>query len=317
MKYKKKKFDDSDFNRVKLFLQNSFKNSPNQKNWLIDRWIFRRYFGQILQGTFNSWPDTVGLWEDNSGEIVAIVNSDGNIRGSHLGDAFIQLKNMEYSNDFLEELIEFAEIKLSVRQDSHEIIRMRVNSEFEPLKKILSNRNYIFTNSIDPIYSLEFSNYFKIELPPDYNILDSTRLSNREKGFAHGKAFGYYLGSQPDNNVAENAYRSLKSAPDYLENLDLCIVDKNNHIVAFATFWYDSINSIGIVEPLGTLPEYRKQGFGTVIIKEGINRLNDLNVRKLYVRSDQEFYKSLGFKLDFFNEIWEKRSIKSTITSFL
>ncbi len=47
-----------------------------------------------------------------------------------------------------------------------------------------------------------------------------------KKGFAHGRAFGYYKGDYPDNNIAEGCYISLRNAPDYIPELDVVILAK-------------------------------------------------------------------------------------------
>lgn len=73
MKYTQKKFETHDFLRIRDFLKHSLKSSPNLKNWSIDRWNFCRYWGQIMHNTFEMWPETVGIWEDEHKEIVAVV----------------------------------------------------------------------------------------------------------------------------------------------------------------------------------------------------------------------------------------------------
>ena len=62
--------------RVRDFLKYTLYEDPSRKNWLIDRWNFGRYFSQTMHGTFDTWPETVGLWEDESNEIIAVVNSE-------------------------------------------------------------------------------------------------------------------------------------------------------------------------------------------------------------------------------------------------
>ncbi|EKD44408.1 MAG: hypothetical protein ACD_71C00145G0002, partial [uncultured bacterium (gcode 4)] len=51
-------------------------------------------------------------------------------------------------------------------------------------------------------------------------------------------------------------------------------------------------------EPLGTDSKHRRKGLSKALINEGINRLIEKGIKKLYVGSDQDFYKAIGFKED-------------------
>lgn len=109
MKYIRKEFEVHDFLRIRDFLKHSHKNTPSLNNWLIDRWIFTRYWGQIMHDTFHTWPETVGIWEDENNDIVAIANSDGERAGRNTGAVFFQLSDRAFSNEFMNELVDYAE----------------------------------------------------------------------------------------------------------------------------------------------------------------------------------------------------------------
>lgn len=61
-----------------------------------------------------------------------------------------------------------------------------------------------------------------------------------------------------------------------------------------------------MLEPVGTIPEYRRMGLGRVVIGEAVRRLANKGASKVYVGSDQEFYIALGFKRDFISNMWIK-----------
>lgn len=117
MAFTRKAYEDGDFVRIRDFLKYSLFKDPSLKNWLIDRWNFGRYFSQTMHGTFDTWPETVGIWEDENGEIVVVVNSEGEVINTKAGNAFLQLGNSNFSDGFLSELIDYAERNLALTTD--------------------------------------------------------------------------------------------------------------------------------------------------------------------------------------------------------
>lgn len=62
----------------------------------------------------------------------------------------------------------------------------------------------------------------------------------------------------------------------YTKNNDIYIINSIGNVVTFANIWYDSLNKIGILEPVGVIPEYRKMELGKAVIYEVINRAAEL-----------------------------------------
>ena len=302
MKLTRTAYTENDFLRIRDFLVDSYKNNYFQHNWLIDRWNFCRYVSQSMHNTFHTWPDTVGVWTDENNKIVAVVNSEGENRG----EAFFQLEKLDFSDDLLNEFINYAELKFPAKNESGVFINLRVNENSYHLKEIVKQRGYILQNWKETTASLLINQDCDVIIPEGFRIVDSTTVSNYQKGLAHGRAFGYYKNDQPDDTMGERAVASLINAPDYKPGLDLSIVDKNDEIAAFATVWYDKSNQIGILEPVGTIPKYRKMGLGKAVIYEGINRIGKRGAKKMYVGSDQKFYLSIGFTVEYSKEIWKK-----------
>jgi len=305
MKIKKIKYTNCDFLRIRDFLIESYKNNHNQHNWLIDRWNFCRYVSHLFHNTFDTWPETVGIWVDNDNNIQAVINSEGENRG----EAFFQLAANEYSSELLIEFIKHAEDNFSTTDNREKFINLRVNQKAYKLKKILENRGYALQNWMEPTSSLSLitATDFEADIPSNLKIADATTVSDYQKGFAHGRAFGYYKNDKPENRDAENAFFSMRKAPDYNASLDISLIDEIGEVAAFATVWYDKKNQIGILEPVGTIPKYRKMGLGKAVIYEGINRVKELGAKKMYVGSDQQFYESIGFKVEFEKEIWQRK----------
>lgn len=300
-------YKEQDFLKIRDFLKNTMQTAPAQKNWMIDRWIFGRYWGQVMHGTFNTWPETVGIWEDENNEIVAVVNSPGEVLYRTVGEAFFQLSDRDFTDEFYVELVDYAESKFPLKTEQGSFLKFTVNDDAYQIKNILKERGYILQDWKDPMAYMEIHNNLNVELPDGFKIADSNEVSDYQKGFAHGRAFGYYKNYVPDDDDAEHCYRSLRKAPDYIPELDLSVLDSNGEIASFAGVWYDDQNRVAILEPVGTIPKYRRMGLAQAVIHEGINRARKLGANKVYVGSNQQFYLSIGFQVIYSKEKWQKR----------
>lgn len=304
MGIRKVKFD---FIEVRDFLVESYKNFPEKNNWLIDRWNFVRYVSQNMCNTFDTWPDTVGVWKDENDKIVAVVNSEG----ENGGEAFIQVSDYKLTNEELNILIDHLETLPKGFDDGEHFLQIRINQDDKQLKELLTERGYEFNNWYEECSVMEIDREFISELPKGFEIKDANSFSDYGKGLAHGKAFGYYKNETPDDDVAEKAFKAMKNAPDYNPDLDLVVADNKGEVASFATVWFDKINKIGILEPVGTIPNYRRLGLGKALIYHGVNKIRELGANKIYVGSDQDFYLSIGFKVDSKLEVWYKSFPKS------
>jgi predicted N-acetyltransferase YhbS len=264
--------------------------------------------GQVMHNTFDTWPETVGIWEDENKNIVAVVHSQGERINRVFGEVFFQLTDKDFSNDFLNELIDFAEGTLPLTTEEGTNINFRVNEESNQIKDILKARGYTLYEFREPMSSMIIENNdFIVNLPEGFRLADGNEVSDYQKGFAHGRAFGYYKKDVPDDNDAELSYQNLRKAPDYIPELDLMVIDEKGEVAAFAGLWYDDLNKIAILEPVGTIPKYRKMGLGKAVIYEGINRVKQRGAKKIFVGSNQPFYISIGFSEEYSKEIWLKK----------
>lgn len=300
---KSKQFTQSDFKKVSDFLKLTYDEMSS--NWYIDRWNFCRYFAQNRLGVFDIWPSTVGMWVDDNDKIIAIVCSEGEQKG----EAFFQLRPMDYDEQLINEMIDFAEENLCISKDGSNHLYIRPNNICKNnIINVLTNRGYSQEERFETDSSMNIEGIFNVELPEGFRIIEAKDVSVSSRGLAHGKAFGNTDSDTPEY-LEERiiGYTGLVKAPDYKGDLDLCIIDKKGEIASFTTVWYDEVNSIGILEPVGTIPKYRRLGLGKAVIYEGINRIKRLGAKKIHVGSNQNFYKAIGFNVEATTEIWYKR----------
>lgn len=85
--------------------------------------------------------------------------------------------------------------------------------------------------------------------------------------------------------------------------LRVLITAPNGDYAAHCGMWYRPGDEYAYVEPVFTLPEYRRMGLGKAAVLEGMRRCRELGARCAYVGSGQQFYYSIGF-YPYANETW-------------
>jgi len=88
-----------------------------------------------------------------------------------------------------------------------------------------------------------------------------------------------------------------QDTPGFREDLTIVAVAPNEDYVAFAGVWVVPENGIAYVEPVATDPLYRRLGLGRAAVVEALRRARDAGARTAWVGSDQEFYRSFGFRV--------------------
>lgn len=92
-------------------------------------------------------------------------------------------------------------------------------------------------------------------------------------------------------------------SPVYNPNLDIVAVTADGQIGAFCIVWMDSVNRVGLFEPVGTHPDFQRKGLGTAVMLEGLRKMaeNGMNQAIVSTFEDNEaaikLYESVGFQI--------------------
>lgn len=299
MTLKLRAYRPEDFITIRNMLVSSFAQSGNLGNWMIDRWNFCRMVSHTMHNTYDSWEPTVGIWEDETGTIAGVVNSEGEERG----EAFFQVR-YPLPASTLEEMFAFAEQHLPLQEKDKRVLRLRIPAGDTLREAIAYERGYTKLGRDDTLSVLPLENLAPIPLPEGYRVTAGPETTPEAKALAHAKAFGYFVEEQ--DRTWPLAFQRMKEAPDYRPELDLSIVDESGEVMSFVTLWYDPTNRHGILEPVGTIPEARLKGLSRAVIWEGLHRLTGYGAKAAYVGSTMGFYKKLGFTPAFQSYVWEK-----------
>ncbi len=299
MSLKQRGYRTGDFMAVRNMIVESFAESGNLGNWLIDRWNFCRMVSHTMHDTYDSWEQTVGIWEDADGVISGVVNSEGENRG----EAFFQVRTPVTAST-LEEMFAFAELTLPLQDKDQRVLRLRIPAGDLLREAIAYERGYTKLGWEDTLSVLSLENWAPMPLLEGFYVKAGMEVTPEAKALAHAKAFGYY--AETEDRTWPLAFQRMKEAPDYRAELDLSVVDASGEVMSFCTLWYDPVNRHGILEPVGTIPEARLKGLSRAVIWEGLHRLKEYGAEKVYVGSTMAFYKKLGFAPAFTSYVWEK-----------
>jgi predicted N-acetyltransferase YhbS len=305
-----RRYDDKrDFVRVRDFLVATHAMVDRPINWRLDRWNYARYFAIPMIGAYakdpvspedsreaiQKWVDSIRLWENDEGEVVAVTA----LEYPWLGDVFF-LRHPDF--DALEEMFEDAEQNL-VHPEKRTLC-VHIYEHDEQLKAMAHSRGY----QKDPDRYEEDSELVirggppRPGLPEGFTIqsmADENDLERRRKAF--GRGFNH---EDPKEWPSLYSYQELQGAPDYRKEQDLYVVAPDGEFVSFCILWWDEQNRIGILEPVGTVPEHRRKGLARAVVHEAVRRAAALGAEKVIVGAGLGFYMAIGFEKVHTSYVW-------------
>lgn len=84
------------------------------------------------------------------------------------------------------------------------------------------------------------------------------------------------------------AFASIQRAPSNVHELHLNVVNDQDRIAAFCSVWLDRENNMAEFEPVGTVPQFQKQGLAAALLAYACNRLREMNCPQVHVESWSE-----------------------------
>jgi GNAT superfamily N-acetyltransferase len=97
-------------------------------------------------------------------------------------------------------------------------------------------------------------------------------------------------------------HRAVMQSPTYRSELDLVVIGPGEAFATCTIIWFDEQNRIGVFEPVGCHPQYRRRGLTKAMMFEGMRRLQALGAERAFVASAHDnaasnhLYESCGFQ---------------------
>lgn len=296
MEFRYRPYRHEDMEKVRRFISQAYSRIGKPNAWLTARWEFEIFFMRSREGTLSEWGRHIGLWENESGELAGIALRDG--------DYYMQFDSLSPPESLIEDLFEFMERQS--RAQLAQSCKLAIPTFMTRLEEIAANRGYErVPGESDSAISIALDREYNVELPDGFRLLEGQNVSDAAKALAHARAF-HYEGTDAAAQVLR-LYGGLREAPGYRSDLDLAVVTEHGEVAAFCNIFTDADNRIGILEPVGTVPDYRKLGLGRAVIYEGLNRLRASDIVKAYTGPYQPFYEAIGFQREVEYGVWAQK----------
>lgn len=283
-------------------------------NWRLERWQYARYFVAPMLGdpdpaasarNIRTWEDLTGVWVDPAGDVAAVATIEHpDLRHPGFGEAV--LLRRPGHDDVLDAMLAYAERRL-VHPDTG-ILRVPIQDHDDALRAAAARRGYAMGAEYSEIESEMVLGDLPTPVVPDGFALRSMAevgdLARRAKAF--GLGFNH---PDPAEWPSAATYAELQRAPDYRPDLDICVVAPDGEVASFCIVWFDARNRMASLEPVGTVPAYRRRGLARAAVIEGLRRAAALGAKRAWVGSNQEFYKTLGFQERLWAHTWHEAGL--------
>ncbi len=275
-----------DFSKICDFLIRINNKNVITPNYLWARWVWQ--FGPYINceklsqiGVAEEDGIIVGLatYEDDIGEVYFCVDEEY----PHIKKLLV-----EYA---IEHLSADGKLKMSIKDGDFSYQQIAIEKGFIP------------TTVKSSVALFDTENYDYI-LPEGFRI-----ISFDDEGFDVERYYNaIWRGFDNQRQPNEKELKSMEiregfDAPHFDLSLRIVVVAPNGDYAAHCGMWCIENSGYAYVEPVFTLPEYRKMGLGKAAVLEGIKRCAKLGSKKAYVLSSIQFYYSIGF-YPIQNETW-------------
>ena len=135
-------------------------------------------------------------------------------------------------------------------------------------------------------------------LPDGYLLRPCLGLPELERrAAAQYAAFG---GTAPMEQYLRR-FRAFFESTAYAQALDMVVAAPDGRIAAFCIAWSDAVTRTGHFEPVGTHPDFQRQGLGKVVLRGALQRLQQQGMLQATVFTPEKnipavaLYRSVGF----------------------
>jgi mycothiol synthase len=182
----------------------------------------------------------------------------------------------------------------------HEIFTLWIYADDQVLTSHLEERGFVRNEE----YHLYMTRSLNEELPlpvllPGYQV---SHVSGDEDGRLRAKAsYGAFKSSMPWESYL-NRYHKFMHSPVYNAEHDLVVAAPDGRIASFCIIWLDEVNKVGLFEPVGTHPDFQRQGLGKALMLTGLQRMKLQGMQTAIVLTEHDnlsaqiLYRAVGFQ---------------------
>lgn len=235
-----------------------------------------------------------GLWEDD-GKLVGIACYEMDV-----GESFLATTSRHQF--LLPEMLAYAEKELSAVKGSTKSLYVWVTDKEVDKITLLSKNGYKKVCS-EPVRVFDYNMPFNdIKIPQGYTII-SLEDENDYKKIHECLWKGFDHGDNPDDDI--DGRMLMQSGPNFRKDLTTVIKAPNGDYACFAGMWFDEKNKYAYLEPLATVPQYRRMGLAAIALIEGMKKTKALGAAYCFGGAP-DFYTGMGFETICNRQAWKK-----------
>lgn len=287
-----------DYLRVYSFLTDTFQSHGCYMNWPPPRWEYMHFHPNLNIEQLHR----IGIWEEGN-RIVGVANYEDDLQ-----DVYFQIH--PFYPFLVPEMVDYAEKHLFSHQEHKKgFIRIFANDFDSILPKILQDRGYNQVDSHTEYYGISEllleGSFPKISLPSGFrlkSLVDDNHLT--KIGHCLWKGFNH-PGDLPEEDTKDRIL--MQSAPHFRKDLNIVVEAENGDFVSYSGVWLVPECQSAYIEPVATVPEYRRRGLGEAAVMECVKRCGEMGIKRVIVESALPFYLKIGFKPVFYRFPWMKQ----------
>ena len=278
-----------DFEKVYRFLEETY--DPVTLN----SYLLPQYFEYAHMHSYFDYFNThhFGIWEDG-GKTTGIACYE-----MGMGDCHMHIRKGYEA--LLPELFTWAEKELSVVKDGKRSLKVWITDKELNKRELLQTSGYELSHT-EPVKVFDYSKPFvEKSLPDGFTLIDGTNVDYVKLHHCWWKGFDH--GDNPDNDIDGRIFGC--NAPHADMSLMTIVVAPDGEYACALGMWLDERNQYAYLEPLATIPKYRRMGLAAVALTEAMKKTKALGAKYCF-GGGMEFYSSIGFEKICSRELWKK-----------
>jgi len=234
-----------------------------------------------------------GLWEEG-GAIVAVACYEMDI-----GECHLHVKPGYEA--LLPELLAWAEKELCAVKRRKRTLRVWITDK-EPRKRELLQAGGYKLAETQAVRIFDYKNNFvERALPSGFTLIDGTRMDYQKLRNCYWKGFNHGPWPPKDHDGGLQMY----SGPRADKSLTTIAVAPDGEYVCALGMWFDKRSRYAYLEPLATVPKYRRMGLATIALTEAMKKTKALGAAYCF-GGVPEFYTAIGFETICNREFWKR-----------
>ena len=281
----------TDFSRVYDFLEETYDVDT------LNSYLLPQYFEYAQVHSYFDFlrAHRIGLWEDN-GELIGIATYEMKIGTVHL-----HTKNGY--EVLLPEMVEWSQQEISEVDGDKHTLKVWITEKETEKQQLLKENGYEleYTDAVT-IFPYEKS-FLHRELPKGFEIIDGHQADYHKLKDCFWRGFNHE-GESPVEDIEHQL--KVCHAPHANKSLTTIVVAPNGEYASALGMWFDEKNKYAYLEPMATVPEYRRMGLGTIALMEAMKKTKELGATYCFGGGVLNFYPAIGFEIVCQRELWKK-----------